>query len=164
MKKVTLVIMTFMVCVLLFLFNTDKTGAVDVDTWISDTAYNATVEYGEAYGICPELLQALIEIESSGNPKAVNGACKGLCQIYGKYHGDRMERLGICDLYDERENILIAADYLAELIKKYGEISLVLDVYNGNSMAQQNFDKGIISDYAGAILKRSEELERIHGK
>ena len=139
-------------------------GAVDANTWISDAAYNATMEYGEAYGICPELLQALIETESSGNPRAVNGACKGLCQIYEKYHRDRMERLGVCDLYDERENILIAADYLAELIKEYGEMSLVLDIYNGNSTAQQNFDKGIISDYAGAILKRSEELERIHGK
>lgn len=140
------------------------TGASDADVDISNRVYEATVEYGRKYGISPELLQALIETESSGNADAVNGGCKGLCQIYEKYHYDRMKRLGVYNICDEQSNILIAADYLAELFKEHGDVCLVLDIYNGNSNAEYNFEYGIISEYANRILKRSAELERLHGK
>lgn len=133
-------------------------------TGLSETAYLATIEIGEQYGICPEILQALIERESSGNPNAENSGCKGLCQINEKYHKDRMERLGVTDIYDEYGNILVAADYLMELADEYGEISLVLDIYNGNSKAFSNYESGIVSSYAESILERSAELERQHGK
>jgi len=36
------------------------------DTWITEEAQGACVKYGEEYGICPELLMAIIERESSG--------------------------------------------------------------------------------------------------
>ena len=75
-----------------------------------------------------------------------------------------MMNLGATDLYCERDNILVAADYLSELFTKYKEPSLVLDIYNGNSNAMRNYDCGVISDYAGDILDRTAELERLHGK
>lgn len=146
------------------LSGTDVPGAVNEDARMSDTAFAATVEYGGTYEICPELIQALIETESSGNPNAVNGNCKGLCQIYEKYHRGRMDRLGAWDLHDERSNILVAVDYLSELFQEYGDVCLVLDIYNGNSSAEYNHKNGIISDYAESILRRSAELERLHGK
>lgn len=146
------------------LTSTNLIDAADTDARISNTAYEATVKYGGTYGISPELLQALIETESCGNPKAINGGCKGLCQIYERYHHDRMEKLGVYDIYDEQSNVLIAADYLAELFKEYGDVCLALDIYNGNSNAEYNFEWGIISEYAERILKRSAELERLHGK
>ena len=62
-------------------------------TYISEDAQEACVKYGEEYGICPELLMAMIELESSGRPDAESGGCKGLMQISDRWHKDRMERL-----------------------------------------------------------------------
>lgn len=75
-----------------------------------------------------------------------------------------MQKLGVCDLYAEYDNILTAADYLAELFQKYQDTALVLDIYNGNSKAMYNYENGIVSSYAGKILERTAELETLHGK
>lgn len=65
------------------------------DTLLSDAAYEYCVQIGEEYGISPELLMAIAETESSGNPEARNGSCKGLMQISETYHGKRMRELGV---------------------------------------------------------------------
>jgi soluble lytic murein transglycosylase-like protein len=116
------------------------------------------------YGVCPELLMAIIETESSGRSWVENGDCKGLMQVSQKWHRDRMDSLGVTDIFDLYGNILVGTDYLMELAERYGEISYVLDIYNGNSKAEYNYENGIISKYAGKILERAEELERINGK
>lgn len=95
-----------------------------------------TDEIGERYNICPELIQAVIERESHYNPDATNGDCVGLMQVSEKWHTDRMERLGVTDLYDPYSNILVGTDYLAELwretsSKGYGDdLYYVLMRYN----------------------------------
>ena len=85
-------------------------------------------------------------------------------QISERWHLDRMNRLGVDDLFDPYSNILVGADYISELAEKHGDVALVLDVYNGNSKAFYNNDNGIISSYAKWILERSNFLEREHGK
>lgn len=62
-------------------------------SFISEEAQESCVKYGEEYGICPELLMAMIEKESSGRPDVESGGCKGLMQISDRWHKDRMERL-----------------------------------------------------------------------
>lgn len=141
-----------------------QTVASDGDTYISVDARAACVKYGEEYGICPELLMAMIEKESSGNPKAKNGDCTGLLQISERWHKDRMERLGVTDLYDVNGNVRVAADYLVELAEEYGDLPVVLMKYNGDSRAEWHYETGFVSEYAARIMDRSEELERIHGK
>ena len=136
----------------------------DNDTYISEEIQSYCIEIAEQYGVCPEILMAMIETESSGKPDATNGSCKGLMQISDKWHKDRMERLGVTDIYDPYGNILVGTDYLMEIAEEYGEISLVLDLYNGNSKAHYNYENGIISKYAKKVLTRAEELERLHGK
>ena len=136
----------------------------DNDTYISEEIQGYCVEIGERYGVCPELLMAMIEMESRGNPKAENGGCCGLMQISIKYHSDRMERLGVTDIYDSYGNILVGTDYIMELAEECGDIGYVLDKYNGNSKADYNYENGIVSGYADWILNRSAELEMIHGK
>lgn len=157
MKKFTIMFLLVIMAALL----PNVSYARTEETIISETAYEACTEYGEKYGICPELLMAIIERESDGNPRAKNGNCKGLMQVSVRWHKDRMKNLGVTDIYDERGNILVGTDYLAELFKKHKEVSLVLMVYNGDSQA---LEEGYISDYATEILKRSAELERLHGK
>lgn len=136
----------------------------DNDTWISEMAQEACIKYGEQYGICPELLMAIVERESSGVPDAENGDCKGLMQIYTKWHSDRMDRLGVTDIFDEQGNILVGTDLLAELFEKYGDAAVVLMAYHGERNPAEKAERGEISDYAQGILERSAELERIHGK
>ena len=124
-----------------------------------------TEEIGAEYNICPELLQAVIERESSNNPNAKNGNCIGLMQINKAVHKDRMDKLGVTDLYDPYSNILVGADYLAELFSQNEDIYLVLMKYNmSHKTARLRYVEGDYTDYAVEIAERSAELERLHGK
>ena len=127
-----------------------------------------TEEYGRQYNICPELLQAIAMRESTLYLQATNGDCKGLMQISEHWHTDRMERLGVTDIYDARSNILLAADYLAELrdTTEYGyDVVYVLMRYNmATDTANKLYIQGAYTDYALEIVEESKRLERLHGK
>ena len=109
--------------------------------------------------MCPELVQAIIEQESNWDPEARNGDCAGLMQISEKWHRDRMERLGVEDLMDPYDNILLGVDYLQELFRRYEDPAMVLMIYNGDSRAWEYWEAGEMSDYAARILERAAELE-----
>ena len=139
--------------------------AAGKDTYISKEVQAACIKYGEEYSICPELLMAMCEKESSGRANATNGSCKGVLQVNEKFHKARMSRLGVTDLYDIESNVNVAADYLLELFEENEDIYLVLMKYNmGDAAAERLYEQGIYSKYAVSITERSEELERIHGK
>jgi soluble lytic murein transglycosylase-like protein len=127
-----------------------------------------TEEYGRQYNICPELLQAIAMRESTLYLEATNGDCKGLMQISERWHTQRMERLGVTDIYDARGNILLAADYIAELrdTTEYGyDLVYVLMRYNMRTdTANELYEAGTISNYAKEVVARANELERLHGK
>lgn len=130
-----------------------------------------TVEIGEKYNICPELIQAIIERESSYDPYAKNGNCIGLMQVSEKWHSDRMKELGVTDLYDPYSNILVGTDYLAELFEEAidsgrgDDLYYVLMRYNlKTSTANSRWEEGDYSDYAIDVSERAAELEREHGK
>ena len=114
----------------------------------------------EQKDICPELVQAIIETESNWDPEARNGDCVGLMQISEYWHQDRMERLGVTDLTDPYDNILVGVDYLAELFRRYEDPAMVLMLYNGDSRAWKFWETGEMSEYAARILDRAAELER----
>ena len=160
MKKIALLIVAVLIAVII---PTIRLSAGDRECVLSEDVQGYCQEIGEMYGICPELLMAIIEAESSGNQYAENGSCKGLMQVSVRWHADRMEKLGVTDIYDEYGNILVATDYIAELREDYEEVSYVLDVYNGNSKATHNYENGILSVYAKSVLERSAELERLRG-
>lgn len=118
-------------------------------------------EIGNKYNICPEFLTAIAFQKSRYNPNAEYEGCVGLMQVSPKWHADRMKRLGVSDLREPYGNMLVAADYLLELFKEYGDAAMVLQVYNGDSRAEAYWNGEIsLSDYAGNILMRSQELER----
>lgn len=139
-------------------------SAHGTDTWLSDEVQGYCEEIGEEYCICPEMLMALIEAESHGQADAENGGCKGLCQVSVRWNKARMKSLGVTDIFDEYSNILVGADYLAELFEEYEDPAVVLMVYHGENKALSKAERGEISDYAEKILDRSAELERLHGK
>ncbi len=72
--------------------------------------------------------------------------------------------LGVSDIFDEKGNILLAADYLAELFREYGDVGTVLMLYNGSRDAIERGIRADYTEYAQNIMKRSEQLERLHQK
>lgn len=121
-------------------------------------------KYGAQYDICPELLEAICYRESRYTPDISNGTCKGIMQINEPYHTERMERLGVTDIFDLEGNIHVGADYLAELFKTYEDVGVVLSVYHGESNAVEKAKSGNLSSYVRKILEKAEYLERLHGK
>ncbi len=115
----------------------------------------------EEYNVSPELVQAVIERESSWDPKAESGGCEGLMQISPVFHQGRMERLGVTDLRDPYDNILVGVDYLEELFRQYKEVYPVLMFYNAGYSEKEGllaYEKGYISDYAREVELRAREL------
>ena len=94
------------------------------DTWISNELLPYIYTISNRYHICPEMVMAIIEHESSGQADGTNGGCKGLMQINEKYHTERMKRLGVTDIYDPYGNILVGCDYLAELFAEYEDMRI----------------------------------------
>lgn len=152
------------VCTVFMMFPAMEVNAQSSEQILSDEIIGYCEDVGQEYGICSELLQAIIEKESMGKADAENNGCIGLMQINEKYHKDRMKHLMVTDLYDPYSNILVGADYIMELADKYGDVALVLMVFHGEKDALEKNEQGIISNYAKKILERSEFLEREHGK
>lgn len=164
MKKRIVMLLTVIVITAVTLHSSSMTKANTRDTWIA-VEYQKYIEIiSEKYHICPELIQAIVECESSGQAEAVNGTCMGLMQISVPFHRDRMIRLGATDIYDPQSNILVGTDYLAELFEEYDDLGTVLMIYHGETDAVNKGENGNYSKYANSIMERSEELERIHGK
>ena len=133
------------------------------DTYLSEEIQNSCYKYGEEYGICPELIMAIIEHESMGLPTAENGSCKGLMQVSEKWHKNRMEALGVDDLFDIDGNIHVGVDYLAEIFEQYPDVYDALMCYNmGISGAKKNIKTHRYTRYAISISDRSIELEELH--
>lgn len=168
---VTMLLVIFILACVTYACNLRKVYAAGQDIgymYIEQTENEIVIRYteeiGEKYGICPELLQAIVFYESSNDPKAKNGGDTGYMQVNKKWHKDRMDKLGVKDLTDGYSNILVGTDYLAELAEEYEDISLVLMKYNGDSKADKLYKQGEMSEYAEKILNLSAELERLHGK
>ena len=117
--------------------------------------------------ICPELVEAIIEKESSWDPTAVNGDCVGLMQVDQIIHWRRAQELNCLDLMDPYDNIRVGVSILEDLIEKYGEAAPALMFYNAgysDKLGIRAYENGVISSYASEILERAAELERLHGK
>lgn len=121
-------------------------------------------ELGEKYNICPELIQAICWQESRFQSDVESGGCVGIMQVAPKWHKDRMDRLGVTDLTDVRQNMTVAVDYLSELLKDGEDIEEPLMRYHGESRIDEKLLAGEMSVYAESILTLSAELEGRNGK
>ena len=121
-------------------------------------------ELGEQYNFCPEVIQSLGWWESRFDSEAENGGCIGIMQVMPKWHQERMDRLGVTDLRDTRQNMTVAVDYLSELLRDGEDMEEALMRYHGESHITERLDSGEISEYVENILTLSAELERRNGK
>jgi murein DD-endopeptidase MepM/ murein hydrolase activator NlpD len=90
------------------------------------------------FGVPWQVLGAIMAIESGGNPKARSpqGAV-GLMQVMPNYHAGRAAKYG-GDLWDPRVNVFTAADFLAELYRRYGSWEKAAAAYFGAIDARGN--------------------------
>ena len=144
-------------------------STIQCDDGIPDDIRTYCEQVGAAFGICPELLEAMAYNESRFIPTVKNGKYYGLMQVDVQIHEKRLIKYGLTveDMYDPYNNLLVAADYLQELFDTYGDDDpLILCFYCGVSSKKVNTYKeyGFIPSIVEGILDRSAYYERLHGK
>jgi hypothetical protein len=96
--------------------------------------YDALVEeHAAMHGVRPELVRAVIQVESAFNPRATSPkGAMGLMQLMPGTAAD----LGIVDAYDPGENIRGGVTYLRSLLDQFGgNEELALAAYNAGPHA-----------------------------
>lgn len=119
------------------------------------------IQICEEHHIDPAIVIAMIDSESEFDSDAIgdSGAAFGLMQVQPKWHGERMDRLGVTDLLDPYQNVTVGIDYFAELLALNRGIEWALMCYNGGfPYANEHSRLGIISDYASEVLGSIEKL------
>lgn len=132
-----------------------------LDFIYEDDVYSMAQEICEPYNISPEFVMGIIWKESrfATDVVSANGKCVGLMQISKGSHTERMQRLGVEDLTNPYDNIRVGVDYLYQLFIEYEDSSYVLDLYNGNPNAVNNYDKGKVSSYSKAVCDKALEYQ-----
>lgn len=131
------------------------------DVKLSAEMQQWVMSYSYERHISPFIVFAIIEKESDYDAEAVGDAGEsiGLMQIQEKWHQERMEELGLSDLWDSQQNIQTGVDYLLELLDENPDMEWVLNAYNGGC-AYADRKKDTHTEYATYILTRAAELEK----
>jgi len=85
------------------------------------------------YGVDHRLVQAVVQVESGGNPRAVSPkGARGLMQLMPA----RAEALGVRDSFDPGANLDGGVRHLRELLSRFsGDLTLALAAYNAGEEA-----------------------------
>lgn len=112
--------------------------------WLArSTHYDAAIDRAaREASVHPELVRAVIVVESGFNPRAISrrGAI-GLMQLLPT----TARRYGAFNAFDPEQNIRAGARYLADLISRYGDdrLELVLAAYNAGENAVEKYGQRI---------------------
>ena len=99
-------------------------------------------DIAKTHDVSPELIKAVIKVESNFNYKAVSPkGAQGLMQLMPA----TAKRFGVTDSFDPKDNIQGGVKYLAYLFDEFGEenLDLVLAGYNAGEQAVRKYGNQI---------------------
>ena len=99
------------------------------------------------YQVAPAIVFAMMAVESNFQSDAVGdgGNSIGIMQIYRSVHEQRMERLGVVNLYDPKQNVRVGIDFMAELLNMGdGSYEWALSYYSGNGGSPCNYARTVM--------------------
>ena len=125
--------------------------AVTYDIPLSDEFQAYVTEVCDSYGLDVRIVYGVMWQESRFTPDAIgdHGQSFGMCQIKRKWHEDRIARLGVTDLLDPYQNVLVACDYLSELLGAYGDYRSALTAYRYGDLVITG------EDYASVVMTKA---------
>lgn len=133
------------------------------DVPLSDELQDYIFEVCEDYGVNHLVVLAMIKKESAFNSASIgdNGNSLGLMQIQPRWHQERMNKLGVTDLLDPYQNVLVGVDYLADMMAYGKGIEWSLMAYNGGpTYANQKAAAGEVNKYTTSVLEYAMNFER----
>ncbi len=93
-------------------------------------------QHARDQGVRPDLVRAVIQVESGFNPRAVSPkGARGLMQLMPR----TALVLGVRHIFDPNENIRAGVAYLRQLLDKYGSEELALAAYNAGTTAVSRY-------------------------
>ena len=117
------------------------------------------------YGVNHLIVLGMIEKESAFGPNVIgdNGEAFGLMQVQPKWHQERMGRLGVTDISDPYQNVLVGVDYFAEMLSYDRGIAWALMAYNGGATyANELTDEGVISSYVTDVFDNAGRIRPVY--
>jgi soluble lytic murein transglycosylase-like protein len=115
------------------------TDVVDAGTLTSPSRYDEMIEqYADRNGLSPDLVRAVIQVESGFNPYAVSPkGAMGLMQLMPA----TARELGVRNPFHPEENIRGGVVYLKQLMDQFDQdVTLALAAYNAGPKAVDRYD------------------------
>lgn len=135
------------------------------DIPLDENLQDYILEVCHDYGVNHLIVLGMIEKESTFGPNVIgdNGEAFGLMQVQPKWHQERMGRLGVTDISDPYQNVLVGVDYLAEMLSCDRGIAWALMAYNGGATyANELTDEGVISSYVTDVFDNAGRLRPVY--
>lgn len=117
----------------------DKYRDIPLDHELQDVAQAAC----EEYGVLPDILFAVMDVESGYQLDAQNGECYGLMQIHSINLPWLQEQIGTTDLSDPAQNIKAGAYILSGYLERYSLTDSLMAYNLGEGGAKAQWAQGI---------------------
>ena len=121
----------------------EQQGAVQPEKWLAKSAqFDSFIDQAaRSHAVRPELVRAVIVVESAFNPNAVsNRGAMGLMQL----RPATARRYGAANAFDPEQNIRAGVHYLRDLLTRYGNnLELTLAAYNAGEDAVERYGHSI---------------------
>jgi soluble lytic murein transglycosylase-like protein len=121
----------------------EREGTGRVTNWLAKSAaFDHFIEQAaRSHAVRPELVRAVIVVESAFNPNAVsNRGAVGLMQL----RPATARRYGVANAFDPEQNIKAGVHYLRDLLTRYGNnLELTLAAYNAGEDAVERYGHSV---------------------